>query len=78
MTPQELEQARHRRRIAVLRADWRGFPAVPKPRPGVTIVGLWAHGGITCIHDYLMSDGSIATMRDDEAVDCYLAHQADH
>jgi hypothetical protein len=58
---------RHRRRMAILRGNWRGFPAVFPPRNGATVVGLWAHGGITRIHGYLMSDGSIATMRDDEA-----------
>lgn len=42
------------------------LPIINPPRPGVTIIGLYAHGGITRCHDYLMSDGSIATLYDHE------------
>lgn len=40
------------------------FPAEPvKPYP----VKLYAHGGCTRFHDYEMSDGSVQTLKDDDA-----------
>ncbi len=33
------------------------------------IVKLWAWGGITNCHDYLMSDGSIQTINGDKAIE---------
>lgn len=45
-----------------------GFPNVGgNVAPGATIVGLWAWGGQSRCHDYLMDDGTIATLFDREA-----------